>query len=75
MIKLYPHQEQSLKETEKFNRVAYYLEYGRDVTFEIETVSTSEERKYGNTFTTDDFTVKVGDAQCISSYIHTKKKY
>lgn len=34
-----------------------------------------KKRKYGNIFTTDGFTVKVGDAQCISSYIHIKKKY
>jgi len=33
MIQLYPHQEQSLKETEKFNRVAYYLDMGLGKTF------------------------------------------
>ena len=33
MIELYPHQEQSLKETEKFNRVAYYLDMGLGKTF------------------------------------------
>ena len=43
-LKLYPHQEQALKLTKDFNRVAYYLGYGRDVRFEIETLSTSEER-------------------------------
>lgn len=45
MIKLYPHQEEALNQTKDFNRAAYYLGYGRDVTFEIETVSTSEEKK------------------------------
>lgn len=43
-IKLFPHQQRALDSTKDFNRVAYYLGYGRDVTFEIETVSTSEER-------------------------------
>jgi len=30
MIKLYPHQEEALNQTKDFNRVAYYLAYGRD---------------------------------------------
>lgn len=32
-MQLYPHQEQALKETEKFNRVAYYLDMGLGKTF------------------------------------------
>lgn len=32
-MKLYPHQEQSLIQTEKFNRVAYYLDMGLGKTF------------------------------------------
>ena len=43
-MQLYSHQQKALNQTKDFNRVAYYLEYGRDVTFEIETVSASEER-------------------------------
>lgn len=34
-IKLFPHQQRALDSTKKFNRVAYYLGYGRDVTFEF----------------------------------------
>lgn len=65
-MELYPHQEQSLNETEKFNRVAYYLDMGLGKTF----VGSEKMKQLGT-----DLNILVCQKSLIPTWMDHFKKY
>lgn len=66
MIQLYPHQEQALKQTDEFNKVAYYLDMGLGKTF----VGSEKMKQLGT-----DLNILVCQKSLIPTWIEHFEKY